>query len=184
VTAISPATPQNAPSLTGASPLPAGTSVAGLLGMLTIASIAGAAGGAGLRLVAGLGEDDGTAVLKAAIAALCVLVVSAVVVVGAFAAMRFGAIATKAEGSPTVQPPTVQPLMLTAMSVVRMMLSVFAGLAVSFVAKPAGMVFWMCFLIGGMLCLLAETTWSVRVMQALSKTASAVNSAPHSPGNA
>ena len=51
-----------------------------------------------------------------------------------------------------------------ASSMARMLVALSLGLAAYFVAAPDGRTFWTCFLIAGLLALMAETVWAIRTI--------------------
>lgn len=142
-----------------------------LVGMYTLSAAIGAVAGGGLAAFNGWGAESDP-VRAAGLAGAAVLATS-LLVLGAFRAMNFGKIATKAAPNPTVQ-----PTILTAMSATRMMLSLVVGLGLYLVLKPEGKTFWVAFLLGGLLSLLVETAWSIRWLRASAASSPSAASGP------
>ena len=55
-------------------------------------------------------------------------------------------------------------LAVLASSMARMLTALSLGLAAYFVASPDGRTFWTCFLVAGLLALMAETVWAIRTI--------------------
>ena len=61
-----------------------------------------------------------------------------------------------------------------ASSMARMLTALSLGLAAHFIASPDGRTFWTCFLIAGLLALMAETVWVIRTINLQSSTLTGV----------
>lgn len=142
-----------------------------LVGMYTSSAVVGAIAGGGLAAFNGWGAEHDP--VRAAGLAGAAVIVTSLVVLGGFRAMNFGMVATKAAPNPTVQ-----PTILTAMSAARMMLSLVAGLGLYLLLKPEGKTFWVAFLLGGLLCLLVETAWSIRWLRASAASSPSATGGP------
>lgn len=73
-------------------------------------------------------------------------------------------------------------LVVVAASFLRMITALMLGIGAYFALRPEGKTFWTCFLLAGLVCLVAETVWAMRIMNSLQSPAASGSGSGSSAG--
>ncbi len=121
-----------------------------LIALLLASALFGALLAFGLAASAGF-APPASAARAAALAALCILIGSAHGLFVLVVAVR--------------QSIERLPMLIVASGLIRMFVALAAALALFLILNPEGKTFWASFLLGGLLCLLVETSWGLSAMR-------------------